>query len=310
MRIHQAWGMTETSPVVTFSRPAPRTRGHDERYWDERALQGKPLPWIELRLVGDDGRRGALGRGVDRRDRGARPVDRRALLRRRLAAMRSSTTAGCAPATSRRSTSTRFVRITDRSKDVIKSGGEWISSVELENELMAHPDVLEAAVIAKPDERWAERPLVLRRAVRGRRSRRRGAGRAPAPARREVVAARTSSRSSRRCRRRASASSTRRCCAPVCTTARSSGASQSSDPRLRRPRVENGFQKDRHAQDAPGRTVYFERRSERSATIAARARRGVQVGERCREQEKEECGRTGKKQSRFRIRLRRSGRAP
>ena len=52
-----------------------------------------------------------------------------------------------------------FVRITDRAKDVIKSGGEWISSVELENELMAHPDVIEAAVIAKPDERWSERPL-------------------------------------------------------------------------------------------------------------------------------------------------------
>jgi fatty-acyl-CoA synthase len=52
-----------------------------------------------------------------------------------------------------------FVRITDRSKDVIKSGGEWISSVELENEVMAHPDVIEAAVIAKPDERWSERPL-------------------------------------------------------------------------------------------------------------------------------------------------------
>ena len=52
-----------------------------------------------------------------------------------------------------------FVQITDRSKDVIKSGGEWISSVELENEVMAHPDVIEAAVIAKPDERWAERPL-------------------------------------------------------------------------------------------------------------------------------------------------------
>ncbi len=51
------------------------------------------------------------------------------------------------------------MQITDRSKDVIKSGGEWISSVELENELMAHPDVIEAAVIAKPDERWAERPL-------------------------------------------------------------------------------------------------------------------------------------------------------
>jgi fatty-acyl-CoA synthase len=52
-----------------------------------------------------------------------------------------------------------FVRITDRSKDVIKSGGEWISSVELEGELMAHPEVAEAAVIARPDERWTERPL-------------------------------------------------------------------------------------------------------------------------------------------------------
>ena len=51
------------------------------------------------------------------------------------------------------------IQITDRAKDVIKSGGEWISSVELENEVMAHPDVIEAAVIAKPDERWAERPL-------------------------------------------------------------------------------------------------------------------------------------------------------
>ena len=51
------------------------------------------------------------------------------------------------------------VRITDRAKDVIKSGGEWISSVDLENELMAHPAVYEAAIIAKPDERWTERPL-------------------------------------------------------------------------------------------------------------------------------------------------------
>ena len=49
--------------------------------------------------------------------------------------------------------------MSDRAKDVIKSGGEWISSVELENEIMAHPAVKEAAVIAKPDERWGERPL-------------------------------------------------------------------------------------------------------------------------------------------------------
>jgi acyl-CoA synthetase (AMP-forming)/AMP-acid ligase II len=54
-----------------------------------------------------------------------------------------------------------FMMISDRTKDVIKSGGEWISSVELENEVMAHPDVFEAAVIGVPDERWDERPLVV-----------------------------------------------------------------------------------------------------------------------------------------------------
>jgi len=157
VRICQGWGMTETSPVATFCEPAD-DRGHDERYWDERALQGKPLPWVELRLIDDDGAevpwdgestgeiqvRGpwvAAGyyddpTGDDKFQSGwlrtgdIAAVDRYA-----------------------------FVRITDRSKDVIKSGGEWISSVELENELMAHPDVIEAAVIAKPDERWAERPL-------------------------------------------------------------------------------------------------------------------------------------------------------
>ena len=71
-----------------------------------------------------------------------------------------STTAGCGPGTSARSTGSGFMQISDRTKDVIKSGGEWISSVELENEVMAHPGVVEAAVIAVPDERWSERPLV------------------------------------------------------------------------------------------------------------------------------------------------------
>ena len=52
-----------------------------------------------------------------------------------------------------------FIQITDRAKDVIKSGGEWISTVELENALMAHPDIIEAAVIGVPDEKWDERPL-------------------------------------------------------------------------------------------------------------------------------------------------------
>ena len=80
-----------------------------------------------------------------------------------------------------------FIRIQDRTKDVIKSGGEWISSVALENALMGHPAVAEAAVIAVPDEKWAERPLavvVLREGGRlgGR------AARVPRAAVREVVA--------------------------------------------------------------------------------------------------------------------------
>jgi fatty-acyl-CoA synthase len=155
--IHQGWGMTETSPVVTFSDP-PEDRGHDERYWDERALQGKPLPWTELRLIDDDGHEvpwdgqstGEIqvrGPWIARRyyndPSGDDKFDSGWLRTGDIAAIDEQA----------------FVRITDRSKDVIKSGGEWISSVELENELMAHPDVIEAAVIAKPDERWSERPL-------------------------------------------------------------------------------------------------------------------------------------------------------
>jgi fatty-acyl-CoA synthase len=155
--IHQGWGMTETSPVVTFSDP-PEDRGHDERYWDERALQGKPLPWTELRLVDDDGHEvpwdgqstGEIqvrGPWIARRyyndPSGDEKFEDGWLRTGDIAAIDEQA----------------FVRITDRSKDVIKSGGEWISSVELENELMAHPDVIEAAVIAKPDERWSERPL-------------------------------------------------------------------------------------------------------------------------------------------------------
>jgi fatty-acyl-CoA synthase len=157
VRIHQGWGMTETSPVVTFSDPA-EDRGHDERYWDERALQGKPLPWTELRLIGDDGEEvpwdgestgevEVRGPWIARRyyedPSGDEKFDAGWLRTGDIAAIDERA----------------FVRITDRSKDVIKSGGEWISSVALENELMVHPDVLEAAVIAKPDERWAERPL-------------------------------------------------------------------------------------------------------------------------------------------------------
>jgi fatty-acyl-CoA synthase len=163
VRIFQAWGMTETSPVATYSRPREGTLDggtseHDDVYWEDRAKQGRPLPWVELRLVDDAGAevpwdgestgeievRGPwIASSYFRDDSGEEKFDDGWLRTGDIAAVDEKA----------------FVQITDRSKDVIKSGGEWISSVELENELMSHPDVVEAAVIAKPDERWAERPL-------------------------------------------------------------------------------------------------------------------------------------------------------
>ncbi len=156
VRIFQAWGMTETSPVATYSRP--REREHDDAYWDERAAQGRALPWVELRLAGDDGKEVAW----DGSSTGEIEVRGPWVASRYFADSSEDEKfatgwlrTGDIASVDGRGT----VKITDRSKDVIKSGGEWISSVELENELMSHPDVLEAAVIAKPDERWAERPL-------------------------------------------------------------------------------------------------------------------------------------------------------
>jgi fatty-acyl-CoA synthase len=156
VRIFQAWGMTETSPVATYSRP--REREHDDAYWDERATQGRPLPWVELRVADDDGNEVPWGGAST----GEIEVRGPWIASRYFADSSEDEkfatgwlrTGDIASVDERGN-----VQITDRSKDVIKSGGEWISSVELENELMSHPDVLEAAVIAKPDERWAERPL-------------------------------------------------------------------------------------------------------------------------------------------------------
>jgi fatty-acyl-CoA synthase len=156
VRIFQAWGMTETSPVATYSRP-DESGDHDDEYWDGRAKQGKPLPWVELRLVGDDGEEVEWdGEGTGEIEvRGpwiaARYFHEDDPEKFDAGWLRTGDIASVDRQGS--------VQITDRAKDVIKSGGEWISSVELENEVMAHPDVVEAAVIAKPDERWAERPL-------------------------------------------------------------------------------------------------------------------------------------------------------
>ncbi len=154
--ITQAWGMTEMSPLGTVARP-PAGLEEDE-HWRYRDSAGRIMPLVEARLITGDGEeapwdgtstgelevRGPWIASGYYEDPSGRDKFHDGWLR----------TGDIASIDSQ-----GFVKITDRAKDVIKSGGEWISSVELEGELMAHPDVAEAAVIAKPDERWQERPL-------------------------------------------------------------------------------------------------------------------------------------------------------
>ena len=174
--IIHAWGMTEMSPLGTLGASRrPRSSGSEE-YWRYRATQGRFLAGVEA-PARRAGRRACMpwdGERVGELEvRGpwitgayyANGTEPRPSSPRW---QRSSTTAGCAPATSARCPPTATSTLTDRAKDVIKSGGEWISSVDLENALMAHPDVLEASVVGVPDEKWGERPLatVVLRAAR------------------------------------------------------------------------------------------------------------------------------------------------
>ncbi|MEO5710934.1 MAG: fatty acid--CoA ligase [Nocardioidaceae bacterium] len=156
----QAWGMTETSPVASVARPPVGVEGEDE--WRYRGGQGRLLPGIEGRIVGESGDvlardgeavgelevRGAWVTGAYYKDDD--PVSDSGE-KFRDGWLRTGDVGNL--------DGLGYIRLTDRSKDVIKSGGEWISSVDLENALMAHPDVLEAAVVGIPDEKWQERPL-------------------------------------------------------------------------------------------------------------------------------------------------------
>jgi fatty-acyl-CoA synthase len=156
VRIVQAWGMTETSPLGSVARPP--ADAEEEEHWRYRATAGRPSPLVEVRIVGDDGEEvpwdgrstgelEARGPWVAReyfRDDESEAKFHDGWLR-----------TGDIAAIDERG----YIIISDRAKDVIKSGGEWISSVELEVEIMAHPAVQEAAVIAVPHERWGERPL-------------------------------------------------------------------------------------------------------------------------------------------------------
>ncbi|MCX4747926.1 long-chain fatty acid--CoA ligase [Kitasatospora sp. NBC_01287] len=162
IRVVHAWGMTETSPLGTFGLPPAGLPADEE--WAYRVTQGVFPASVQARLIGPGGERvphdgvsagelevrgpwiaGAYYGGAGREPE--RPEDK------------FSEDGWLRTGDVGTITADGFLTLTDRAKDVIKSGGEWISSVELENHLMAHPEVAEAAVVAVPDEKWGERPL-------------------------------------------------------------------------------------------------------------------------------------------------------
>ena len=157
VQIRQLWGMTETSPLATMAWPPPGTP--EDQHWAYRGTQGQPVCGVEARIVDDDGQvlpndGNAVGE-VEVRG----PWITGSYYRGRDASKFAS--GWLRTGDVGRVDEQGFITLTDRAKDVIKSGGEWISSVELENCLIAHPDVLEAAVVGVPDERWQERPLAV-----------------------------------------------------------------------------------------------------------------------------------------------------
>jgi fatty-acyl-CoA synthase len=159
VNVIQAWGMTETSPLATVSRPrSSMADWSPERRRAVRAKQGMPLPGVEIRVVDDAG----TPLPWDGKSVGELEVRGPWIA----AAYYEDPRSGDAFHDGWFRTgdvvtidADGYVQITDRAKDVIKSGGEWISSVELENLIIGHPDVLEAAVIGLAHERWQERPL-------------------------------------------------------------------------------------------------------------------------------------------------------
>jgi acyl-CoA synthetase (AMP-forming)/AMP-acid ligase II len=161
LTIVHAWGMTETSPLGSVCRlPRALDGASAEEQYEYRARQGTASPLVEIRARGDDGELipwddQAMG---ELEVRG--PWVARAYHRGR-GTEKFTDDGWFATGDVVRIDPGGNLRICDRSKDLVKSGGEWISSVDLENLLMAHESVAEAAVIAIPDDRWGERPLAV-----------------------------------------------------------------------------------------------------------------------------------------------------
>ena len=167
IEIVHGWGMTEMSPVGTLAFPPSSVVPGSDEYWKYRCAQGRLLPGVEGRLRGPDGGLAPWdGRSVGELEvrgpwvtadyvrNGSEPANELAAMDAKFSADGWLSTGDVGSLTA-----DGFLVLTDRAKDVIKSGGEWISSVDLENAIMAHPDVLEASVVGVPDERWGERPL-------------------------------------------------------------------------------------------------------------------------------------------------------
>lgn len=160
-RVLHAWGMTETSPLATLANPLRKHRDlTTEQYVTLQAKQGRVPYGVEIKLVDDDGK--------------AVPHDGQAvghlLVRGHWIASGYFRSEGGAILDEENWFDTGdiatidadgYMQITDRAKDLIKSGGEWISSIALENAAVGHPSVAEAAVIAIAHEKWQERPLML-----------------------------------------------------------------------------------------------------------------------------------------------------
>ena len=152
LRAVQGYGMTEVNPLLSVGRPPARLEADSPEWMDARLAQGRPMPFVGVQV--DDEVGGEL--------------------------MLGGNTVASGYYRSPEQSSDRFtddgwmrtgdivtldedgiLRLVDRTKDLVKSGGEWISSVELENAIMSHPDVLEATVVAAPSTRWGERPCAF-----------------------------------------------------------------------------------------------------------------------------------------------------
>jgi fatty-acyl-CoA synthase len=158
--IQQGWGMTETSPLATVSYTKSEFihADADERY-RRAAMAGVPVPLVDIRMRSDDGHDAPWdGQAVGEiQVRG--PFITGSYHEVPISEDKFSADGWLRTGDVASMDAHGFVRITDRTKDLIKSGGEWISSVDLENALMGYADVAEAAVIAIPDPKWSERPL-------------------------------------------------------------------------------------------------------------------------------------------------------